>query len=88
MKTSSTCVVGPTLASYATQVSTTIGYKGVKTIWIFLFIVILLMVCYLLQKGQLQHDIQTSGIPLQGKVDMFRPTIGQLYQSAESAAVQ
>jgi len=37
-------------ASYVAQVSTTIGFKGVKTVKSFLFVVILLKVCFLLQK--------------------------------------
>ena len=52
-------------ASPVTQVSTTIGFKGVKTVQSFLFVVILLKVCFVAEKT-LQHVVQTPGISLQG----------------------
>ena len=52
-------------ASPVTQVSTTIGFKGVKSVHIILFIVI----CYvsvLIAEKALQHVVQTPGRSLQG----------------------
>ena len=79
-------------ASPVTQVSTTIGFKGVKTVKSFLFVVILLKVCFCCRKDSTtccpnSWHFFTRRADTFRQVDMFRPTIGQLYQSAESAAV-
>ena len=78
-------------ASPVTQVSTTIGFKGVKTVQSFLFVVILLKVCFCCRKDSTtccpnSWHFFTRRADTFRQVDMFRPTIGQLYQSAESAA--